>query len=344
MNDIHTAGQMVEPPALRVDQLETQFFTREGVVRAVDGVSFEVRRGEIIGIVGESGSGKSVTALSLMGLLPKRHAQVVNGSIRLGEDELVGMSERGYRTVRGNRMAMIFQEPMTSLNPVLTIGFQLSEAIRVHNAVPRKAARDRALQMLQLVRVPDPERRLRQFPFELSGGMRQRVMIAMALACEPEVLIADEATTALDVTIQAQILELILELRDRLGTATIMITHDLGVVAETCDRVAVMYSGRLCESGTVRQVFEDPKHPYTQGLLQSIPRLPVGRSAPGPRKLTELPGNVPSAGDHLSGCRFAARCKNATSECSAATPPLVRIEKGRSVSCFKVSPAAKEAT
>ncbi|RAH97286.1 peptide ABC transporter ATP-binding protein [Acuticoccus sediminis] len=324
-------------PVLAIDGLKTQFFTRDGIVRAVDGVSFDVRRGETVGVVGESGSGKSVTALSIMRLLSKRTGRIVDGTIRLGAEDIVGASEPRMRQIRGKVASMIFQEPMTSLNPVLKIGYQITETIRVHEGLGRAEARRRAVEMLRLVRIPEPERRIAQYPFELSGGMRQRVMIAMALACNPQLLIADEATTALDVTIQAQILQLILELRQKLGMAVIMITHDLGVVAETCDRLVVMYAGKVVERGTVREVFRRPLHPYTKGLLASIPRLPQKGAVPKGRrgKLVELPGFVPSLRDVPAGCRFAPRCALATDRCRAEEPPLMEMVPGRLTACFE---------
>ena len=270
--------------------LRTQFFTRDGVVRAVDGISFDLNRGETLCIVGESGCGKSVTALSILGLIPKRAGRIVGGSIRFEGTELTTQSEAEMRKIRGNRISMIFQEPMTSLNPVLTVGAQIAESLHIHQGLDRRAAWDRAIEMLSLVRIADPKRRAGEYPHQLSGGMRQRVMIAIALACNPQVLIADEPTTALDVTIQAQILNLMLELKDRLGTAIILITHDLGVVAETAQRVIVMYAGRTVEEAPVEELLRNPKHPYTRGLIGSIPR----RRTAGQRG---RPADPP-AGDH----------------------------------------------
>jgi peptide/nickel transport system ATP-binding protein len=323
-------------PVLSVENLHTRFFTRDGVVRAVDGVGFEVRGGETVGIVGESGSGKSVTALSVMGLLPRANARVTEGSIRFDGRDLTTVDEATMRTLRGGDLAMIFQEPMTSLNPVLKIGYQLVEALKVHKGLRRRDARARALKMLELVRIPDPHRRLDQYPFELSGGMRQRVMIAMALSCDPKLLIADEATTALDVTVQAQILALIRELKERLGMAVIMITHDLGVVAETADHVVVMYAGKVVERAPVRPLFRQPLHPYTRGLLGSIPRLPEPGSHPADDRepLEELEGSVPSLRNPPPGCRFAARCPYATARCRDEEPPLVEERPGRFTACF----------
>jgi oligopeptide/dipeptide ABC transporter ATP-binding protein len=323
-------------PLLAVEDLNTRFFTRDGVVRAVDGVSFEVRRGETVGIVGESGSGKSVTALSIMGLLPRSNARVTGGAIRFGGRDLAKLDEAGMRALRGGELAMVFQEPMTSLNPVLKIGFQLVEALRAHKRLGRREARARALRMLELVHIPDPQRRLDQYPFELSGGMRQRVMIAMALSCDPKLLIADEATTALDVTVQAQILALVRELKERLGMAVIMITHDLGVVAETADHVVVMYAGKVVERAPVRPLFRQPLHPYTHGLLGSIPRLPTPGSAPPDDRepLEELKGFVPSLREPPPGCRFAPRCPFATTRCHEEEPPLEEVRPGRFTACF----------
>ena len=323
-------------PLLEIDGLRTHFYTRDGVVRAVDGVSFDVRRGETVGVVGESGSGKSVTALSLMRLLPKANGRIVDGRIGFDGRDLTAVGEPVMRRIRGGDIAMIFQEPMTSLNPVLKIGYQLTEAIRVHRGVGRADARRRALEMLELVRIPEPERRIEQFPFQLSGGMRQRVMIAMALSCDPKLLIADEATTALDVTIQAQILELIRELKERLGMAVIMITHDLGVVAETADRVVVMYAGKVVEKAPVKDLFRRPMHPYTRGLLGSIPRLPEkGAAMPARREpLEELEGFVPSLRNPPPGCRFAPRCPLATARCREEEPPLLQERPGRFTACF----------
>jgi peptide/nickel transport system ATP-binding protein len=323
-------------PVLQIEGLKTHFFTRDGVVRAVDGVSFAVGRGETVGVVGESGSGKSVTALSIMRLIPKGTGRIVEGSVRLAGRELVRASEKTMRQIRGNAVSMIFQEPMTSLNPVLKIGYQLVEAIRVHQNLGRAAARARAVELLRLVHVPEPERRVGQYSFELSGGMRQRVMIAMALACRPSLLIADEATTALDVTIQAQILALVRELQEKIHMAVVMITHDLGVVAETCDRVVVMYAGKVVERGTVRDVFRQPLHPYTKGLLGSIPRLSAHGSDAGPRsKLEELPGAVPSPRNMPRGCRFAPRCAFVTERCRRDEPPLLGYMPGRESACFE---------
>jgi oligopeptide/dipeptide ABC transporter ATP-binding protein len=293
-----------EAPLLEVRNLRTYFRTEAGVARAVDGVSFHVNRGEVLGIVGESGSGKSVTSLSIMQLIPQPPGEIMEGSsIRIRGEEMVGASEKRLRQLRGNDVAMIFQEPMTSLNPVFTIGAQIVEALRLHRGMNKKEARAEAIESLRIVGIPNPEERVDSYPHQLSGGQRQRVMIAMALSCQPDLLIADEPTTALDVTIQAQILDLLAELRQRLGMAVILITHDLGVVAEVCDRVVVMYAGQVVESGTVEQIFNDPHHPYTEGLLRAIPRL--GQDT---ERLAVIPGVVPPPTAWPSGCRFRTRC------------------------------------
>ncbi len=309
---------------LEVNDLRTYFRTDAGLARAVDGVSFHVDRGEVLGIVGESGSGKSVTSLSIMKLIPEPPGRIVAGSsIRLKGEELVRAPERRLREIRGNDVAMIFQEPMTSLNPVFPVGEQIAEAVRLHRKAGKDEARTRAVELLGLVGLPDPEQRVDAYPHELSGGQRQRVMIAMALSCEPDLLIADEPTTALDVTIQAQILELLGELRRRLGMAIVLITHDLGVVAEVCDRVVVMYAGQVREEGSVRAIFGDPHDPYTQGLLSSIPRL--GRRA---ERLAVIPGTVPSPVDWPTGCRFHTRCPYGWELCVRQKPPLFEIPSG----------------
>jgi len=301
---------------LEVRDLRTYFTTDAGTARAVDGVSFEVDRGEVLGIVGESGSGKSVTSLSIMRLIPEPPGRMEQGSsIRLNGEELVGATEKRMRQIRGDRIAMIFQEPMTSLNPVFRVGEQIAEAVRLHRGVSKEAARARAIELLALVGLPDPAQRVDAFPHELSGGQRQRVMIAMALSCEPDLLIADEPTTALDVTIQAQILELLAELRRRLGMAIVLITHDLGVVAEVCDRVVVMYAGQVREQGPVETIFRDPRDPYTQGLLSSIPRLGHRRE-----RLAVIPGTVPGPVRWPLGCRFHTRCPFAWELCLREAP------------------------
>jgi peptide/nickel transport system ATP-binding protein len=322
---------------LEVKDLRTHFFTRDGVVRAVDGVSFHIEAGETLGIVGESGCGKSVTALSILRLIPKGQGRTVAGSVRFEGQDLLGLDERAMRAIRGNRISMIFQEPMTSLNPVLTVGDQIAEAVMIHEGASRRPALARAVQMLRLVRIPDPEQRATEYPHQLSGGMRQRVMIAIALACDPLLLIADEPTTALDVTVQAQILKLMLELKERFGAAVMLITHDLGVIAETCQRVIVMYAGRKVEEAPVLELFDRPLHPYTRGLMASIPRRRLGLAAPGARKrLSDIPGMVPSLLGPIPGCAFAPRCAFATPRCHAEAPPLLKRGPGHEVACFEV--------
>jgi peptide/nickel transport system ATP-binding protein len=306
-------------PLLEVKDLQTHFFNEDGITRAVDGVSFAIGPGETLGIVGESGCGKSVVALSVLRLLPDRLGRTVAGSVRFDGIDLLALNEAGMRDIRGNRIAMIFQEPMTSLNPVLTIGHQIAESLRIHRRASRHEARERARAMLELVRIPDAQSRLDDYPHQFSGGMRQRVMIAMALACSPKLLIADEPTTALDVTIQAQVLGLILELKEKTGAAVILITHDLGVVAETCQRVVVMYAGRKVEEASVVELFDRPAHPYTRGLLASIAR---GRAGARARRLQEIPGIVPSLREPITGCAFAPRCKHSVDRCRREAPTL----------------------
>src|SRR6516162_223913 len=308
-------------PLLEVADLRTWFFTRDGVVHAVDGVSFHVTPGETLAIVGESGCGKSVTALSLLRLIPSPPGRIVSGRIRFAGRDLLDLGEAQMRDVRGNEISMIFQEPMTSLNPVLTIGRQIAETLTLHQGLSRGEALTRAADMLRLVHIPEAERRIGEYPHQLSGGMRQRVMIAMAMACNPKLLIADEPTTALDVTIQAQILDLMRDLNGRLGAAIILITHDLGIVAEMADRVMVMYSGRKVEEAAVAPLFHSPRHPYTQGLLGAVPKL--GSSVAGKRaKLVEIPGVVPSVKQRIDGCAFASRCMLATELCRQISPAL----------------------
>ena len=316
---------------LEVEGLRTWFFTRRGVVRAVDDVSFTLREGETLAIVGESGCGKSITALSILGLVPSPPGRIVGGAVKLRGTDLLRVDEEAMRRVRGNEISMIFQEPMTSLNPVMTIGAQIAEALLLHESgMAKAAARDRAVEMLRLVRIPEPERRAVEYPHQLSGGMRQRAMIAMALACNPKVLIADEPTTALDVTIQAQILELVVDLQRRLGTAVILITHDLGVVAETADRVIVMYAGKKVEEAEVVALFDRPLHPYTVGLMGSIPHL-VGDAT---ERLAEIPGMVPALTDLPPGCAFAPRCPMARDRCRAEAPPFVEWQPGHFSACW----------
>jgi len=318
---------------LSVRDLRTWFHTDQGVVRAVDGVSFDVRPGEMLGIVGESGCGKTVTSLSVLGLLPQPPAKIEDGSsIRFGDEELVGAGDRRLRALRGNDIAMIFQEPMSSLNPVYSVGNQIAEALRLHRRMDRKAARAESIRLLAEVGIPEPERRVDEYPHQLSGGMRQRVMIAMALSCEPKLLIADEPTTALDVTIQAQILELLASLRERHEMAVLLITHDLGVVAEVCDRVLVMYAGQVVESGSVHEIFADPQHPYTRGLLDSLPSV----DDPGQR-LNSIPGTVPNPLHWPAGCRFRARCPEAGGRCDDAQA-LVELGQDRASRCWRSGP------
>ena len=322
---------------LEVRDLHTQFRTLDGIVRAVDGVSFDVARGETLGIVGESGCGKSVTAMSILRLIPPETGRIASGSIKFEGEELTTLSDEAMKRLRGHRISMIFQEPMTSLNPVLTVGTQIAENVVRHLNVPWSAARDRAREMLDLVRIADARRRLDEYPHQLSGGMRQRVMIAMALSCDPQVLIADEPTTALDVTIQAQILDLMIELKEKTGTAIVLITHDLGVVAETTERVVVMYAGRKVEEAPVESLFAEPLHPYTRGLMRAIPRLDVEADAAGTRpRLQEIPGLVPILTKPIIGCAFAPRCSFATDRCRSEAPPLVEGGAGHTVACWEV--------
>ena len=317
-------------PLLEVDDLRTHFHTPGGVVRSVDGVSYTVRAGRTLGVVGESGCGKSVTALSTLRLVPTppgRHS----GAVRLRGTDLMRLSEREMRQIRGNRISMIFQEPMTSLNPVLTVGRQIAETVQLHQKASRADAMKRAVEMLRVVQIPEPERRVNEYPHQLSGGMRQRVMIALALACNPEVLIADEPTTALDVTIQAQILDLIKRLQKELGMGVVMITHDLGVVAESCDRVVVMYAGKKVEEADVIDLFDRPLHPYTRALMASMPAMNTAST-----RLTEIPGLVPAAHELGRGCAFAARCSHARERCRAETPRLAQQGGDHVVACFAV--------
>ena len=321
---------------LEVSDLGTWFYTRQGIVKAVDGVDFEVAAGETLAIVGESGCGKSMTALSLMRLIPDPPGRIVSGSIKLAGRDLLKISEEEMRDVRGNEISMIFQEPMTSLNPVMTIGKQISEALILHRDMDRKQAMKRAIEMLELVRIPEPAQRAKEYPHQLSGGMRQRAMIAMALACNPKVLIADEPTTALDVTIQAQILELIVELQREFSAAVLLITHDLGVVAETAHRVIVMYAGRKVEEATVGELFAKPLHPYTVGLMNSIPRLDLmrGQTDRSNERLQEIPGIVPPLFDLPPGCAFAPRCSRADEKCRSERPAYEEKQPGHWAACW----------
>lgn len=322
---------------LRVENLRTVFDTEQGEVVSVDDVSFSVKPGETVAIVGESGSGKSVTALSIMRLLGK-NGRIHSGSIQFTGKELTTLTEKEMRKIRGKEISMVFQEPMTSLNPVLTIGFQIIEAIRLHQPVTKKAAYKIALNMLEKVGISEPERVMKQYPDALSGGMRQRVMIAIALVCKPKLLIADEPTTALDVTVQAQIIRLLKSLCAELNTAILLITHDLGVVAEMADRVIVMYAGQVVETADVFELFEHIRHPYTQGLLQSIPTIEFTH-----KQLTSIPGTIPSRYQHMPGCRFANRCPLATEHCHEHQPALVDTGGGHLSRCFRWEVLAKEA-
>ncbi|MEO8741174.1 MAG: ABC transporter ATP-binding protein [Casimicrobiaceae bacterium] len=328
----------MEQPVLSVDDLHTHFYTRDGVVKAVDGVSLSLARGETLGVVGESGCGKSVTALSIMRLVPPHAGRIVSGRVGFDDVDLLALDADAMRAIRGNRISMIFQEPMTSLNPVMTVGRQIAETVALHQHLPRRAALDRAIEMLALVRIPDTRRRAKEYPHQLSGGMRQRVMIAIAMACSPTILIADEPTTALDVTIQAQILELMLDMKERTGAAVMLITHDLGVIAETAQRVVVMYAGRKVEEAPVKALFARPRHPYTRGLMTSIPRLnrtidETSRSV----RLMEIPGVVPALIDMADGCTFAARCAYASEQCRVAFPPEVEAVPGHFVACWNAA-------
>ncbi|MCA3359743.1 MAG: ABC transporter ATP-binding protein [Roseomonas sp.] len=323
---------------LEIDNLQTHFRTPDGINRAVDGVSFHVEAGETLAVVGESGCGKSVTAMSILRLIPEPPGKLA-GAIRFNGRNLLELSEAEMRDIRGNEISMIFQEPMTSLNPVLTVGRQIGETLRLHQGMSAQQAEDRAVDMLKLVGIPEPERRVKEYPHQLSGGMRQRVMIAIALACNPKLLIADEPTTALDVTIQAQILDLMRDLKHRVGAAIVLITHDLGVVAEVAERVVVMYAGRKVEEAKVGPLFRTPRHPYTQGLLGSVPKL--GSSLDGTEtRLQEIPGLVPSLKQKLQGCVFASRCAYATDLCRSVAPGLEEKAPGHIVACHY---AVKEA-
>jgi peptide/nickel transport system ATP-binding protein len=322
-------GNMEKNPVLEVKQLNTSFFTDKGIIPAVDDISFHINQGEILGVVGESGCGKSVTSLSIMGLIPKPPGKIVSGEILLNGEDLTKASEKRMRAVRGNDVSMIFQEPMTSLNPVFTIGNQLVEAIRLHQKVDKRKSRERAIDIMKLVGLPRAEELINEYPHQLSGGMRQRVMIAMAMVSEPKLLIADEPTTALDVTIQAQILRLMKQLNKEYQTAIMLITHDLGVVAEVCQRVVVMYAGKIVEEGDVNSIYKDPKHPYTIGLIKSVPN--VKRKVD---QLYSIPGNVPKPGSIERGCAFATRCGHAMERCFIKIPELLYVGDGQQVRCF----------
>jgi len=331
------ANAVANEPLLAVETLRTFFYTRAGVVKAVDGISFSVRKGETLALVGESGCGKTVTALSLMRLVPDPPGRIVEGRVKLASADLLRLDEQAMRRRRGKDISMVFQEPMTSLNPVMSIGRQIAEALLLHEDLTRAAASQKATEMLRLVRIPDPAQRAKEYPHQLSGGMRQRAMIAMALACNPKVLIADEPTTALDVTIQAQILDLIVELQRKLGTAVVLITHDLGVVAETAQRVIVMYAGRKVEEAPVEALFAQPRHPYTRGLMGSIPRLsPMrGETRQSRERLHEIPGMVPALTSLPQGCAFAPRCPFAVERCRNAYPPYEEKRPGHWAACWR---------
>jgi peptide/nickel transport system ATP-binding protein len=316
---------------LEVENLQTHFRTPDGINRAVDGVSFHVEAGETLAIVGESGCGKSVTAMSILRLIPEPPGKIA-GAVRLNGRNLLDLSDREMRQIRGNDISMIFQEPMTSLNPVLNVGRQIGETLRLHQGLSKQQAEDKAVEMLNLVGIPEAQRRVREYPHQLSGGMRQRVMIAIALACNPKLLIADEPTTALDVTIQAQILDLMRDLKHRVGAAIVLITHDLGVVAEVAERVVVMYAGKKVEEAAVGPLFRNPRHPYTQGLLGSVPKL--GSSLTGVEtRLAEIPGLVPSLKAKIPGCVFASRCPHATELCTKVAPALEQKATGHVAAC-----------
>jgi peptide/nickel transport system ATP-binding protein len=329
-------GTQAEETVLDVRNLQTVFFTASGLFRAVDDLSFHVRRGETLAIVGESGCGKSVSALSIMRLVPDPPGRIVGGSVTLEGTDLLGIDEAAMRKIRGNRVSMIFQEPMTSLNPVMRIGDQITEVVRLHQDMTAKEAWTKAVEMLRLVRIPEPERRAQEYPHQLSGGMRQRAMIAMALACRPTLLIADEPTTALDVTIQAQILALIVDLQKTLGTGLILITHDLGVVAQTAQRVIVMYAGKKVEEAAVDALFENPRHPYTRGLMASMPAV-ISLGAKEDVRLTEIPGMVPSLTNLPPGCAFAPRCQFAVDRCRIEYPPLQDFGDNHWAACWRAS-------
>lgn len=316
-------------PVLQIENLQTHFFTDRGQIPAVDGVSITVHKGEVVGIVGESGCGKSVTSLSIMKLVPNPPGKIVGGAIRFKGEDLVKASEKRMREIRGNEIAMIFQEPMTSLNPVFTIGDQIGEAVRLHTKASKKESKQRAIEMLKKVGIPRAEAIVDEYPHQLSGGMRQRVMIAMAMACSPEILIADEPTTALDVTIQAQILDLMRQLNQEAGTSVLLITHDLGVVAQMCHRVVVMYAGNVIEEGDVRTILKQPKHPYTIGLLNSLPKLGDSQE-----RLYSIPGNVPIPGSLTTGCRFAPRCEHAQERCRQEMPELIAVGENHRSRCW----------
>ncbi len=318
---------------LSLKDLKIYFYTSDGEVRAVDGLSYELKSGETLGLVGESGCGKTVSALSILQLIQQPPGRIIGGKIIFDGDDLLRYTPAQIRKVRGKKISMIFQEPMTSLNPLFTIGNQISEMLRLHEGLSRKDALDRSIEMLRLVHIPSPEKRVHEYPHLLSGGMRQRVMIAIALSCNPKVLIADEPTTALDVTIQAQILDLMLRLKDEMRTSIILITHDLGIIAETAQRVVVIYSGRVMEKGDVERIFRNPSHPYTIGLLNSLPRLHRNKK----KRLHEIPGIRPTYSDISTGCRFYPRCPHVMNICKEHEPDLIELEDGQWMRCWLTS-------
>lgn len=321
---------MNNSPLLKIQNLKTHFYTSDGVVRAVDDVSWELGEREVIGLVGESGCGKSVTALSILRLIPDPPGKIVDGEILFKGKNLLSLSLEDLRKIRGNDISMIFQEPMTSLNPVFTIGAQIAEAIQLHQKLNKKEALEKAIEMLKLVGIPSPETRVKEYPHELSGGMKQRAMIAMALSCNPKILIADEPTTALDVTIQAQILDLMLKLKDEFDAAIVLITHDLGVIAETAQKVVVMYAGKVMEQANVNKIFENPLNPYTQGLLNSLPKIDTAHK----QKLNTIPGIVPSLYDLPEGCKFSPRCGQVMDVCQQSEPELIEVNDGHWSRCW----------
>lgn len=336
-----------QPPLLEVKNLRTELRLRDRILPVVDDVSFSLNAGEMLGIVGESGCGKSMTALSIMRLVPDPPGRIVAGSVNLAGTELLALSERQMRALRGSSISMVFQEPMSALNPVRTVGSQIIEAIRLHQGLTQRSARARAIEMLELTHMPDPPARLDDYPYHLSGGMCQRVLIAMALACKPRVLLADEPTTALDVTVQAQIMNILADLREQFSTAVVLITHDLGVVAETCDRVMVMYAGRKVEDAPVGTLFSAPAHPYTRGLLDSVPRIvlgaSVGKRGGGRPRLREITGTVPALDRLPPGCPYAPRCPLASDQCRVAMPPLRQHAPGHFAACWHSAQMAEMA-
>ena len=321
---------MNNSPLLKIKNLKTNFYTSDGVVRAVDDVSWELGEGEVIGLVGESGCGKSVTALSILRLIPDPPGKIGGGEIFFKGRNLLSLPLEEMRKIRGNEISMIFQEPMTSLNPVFTIGSQIAEAIQLHQKLNKKAALEKAVEMLNLVGIPSPEKRVKQYPHEISGGMKQRVMIAMALSCNPKILIADEPTTALDVTIQAQILDLMLKMKQEFNASIVLITHDLGVIAETAQKVVVMYAGKVMEQADVIEIFENPLNPYTQGLLNSLPKMDTVHK----QKLNTIPGMVPNLCDLPKGCKFSSRCSHVMDICHQSEPELIEVKKGHLSRCW----------